>query len=66
MESNLIECDCSMQWLWKLLKTQHIADATVVCNEPNTLYGRRLQEVHENEFGCDPKLPANIEGIHYF
>lgn len=62
LESNIIECDCSIQWLWKLLKTKHFVEAIVVCSEPNALYGTRLQEVNENEFGCDPKLPANIAG----
>jgi hypothetical protein len=53
LDSNLLECDCSVMWLVKHLKaTKHHLSASANCKSPEIMEGRNLADMSEAEFHC--------------
>ncbi|XP_062591544.1 nyctalopin-like [Saccostrea cucullata] len=65
--SNPLRCDCGMKWLMDYVKTHHTSlelesregsRVDVVCDEPDTLKGRRVLDLPENSFYCECRIPG--------
>lgn len=53
LDSNLLECDCDIKWLWTYLRTNAgRVHATAVCHGPANLRGRHLSQLTEADFNC--------------
>lgn len=53
LDSNLLECDCDIKWLWTYLRTNAgKVHAIAVCHGPANLRGRHLSQLTETDFNC--------------
>jgi hypothetical protein len=57
LDSNLLECDCSVMWLVKHLKeTKNQLAAYANCKTPRIMEGKNLVEMSEEELHCSEYL----------
>jgi hypothetical protein len=57
LDSNLLECDCSVMWLVKhLQETKHHLNASATCKSPRIMEGKNLLDMTEEELHCSECL----------
>lgn len=53
LDSNLLECDCSVMWLVKhLQQARNHLNASASCKSPEVMEGKNLVEMNEDELHC--------------
>lgn len=53
LDSNLLECDCSVMWLVKhLQETKNHLNASASCKSPRVMEGKNLLDMSEDELHC--------------
>lgn len=53
LDSNLLECDCSVMWLVKQLHTmKDNLTASVNCKSPEVMDGKNLVDLTDEDFHC--------------
>ena len=59
---NPLECNCSLTWLWQLLRHSNssLVVVNVTCSRPDLLSGLQLSTLADQELMCPSSLPASI------
>ena len=70
LDSNLLECDCSVMWLVKQLHTmKDNLTASVNCKSPEVMDGRNLVDLTDEDFHCSkyfiPKVHFKTSELQY-
>lgn len=66
LDSNLLECDCDIKWLWTYLRTNAgRVHATAVCHGPANLRGRHLSQLTEADFNCGMMWHTHTQNIRF-
>lgn len=53
LDSNLLECDCSVMWLVKhIQETKNHLNASATCKSPRIMEGKNLLDMTEDELHC--------------
>lgn len=65
LDSNLLECDCSVMWLMKHLNsTRHQLVASANCKSPEIMEGKSIATMNEEDFHCSWVAVSALPLVH--